>query len=118
MRVHGKFKLTTQLLLLTLGEGTGEVWVNMRHNVYTALVVARGFSAVARTDPLPLHPYNRLVNLAESTLDIEIELDFFWQSLPLVTLGFRPILTARVLKSKPNNLLTSVFFLKKKGKNG
>ena len=107
MRVHGKFKLTTQLLLLTLGEGTGEVWANMRHNVYTALVVARGFSAVARTDPLPLH---RLVNLAESTLDIEIELDFFWQSLPLVTLGFRPILTARVLKSKPNNLLTSVFF--------
>ena len=77
MRVHGKFKMTTQLLLLTLGEGTGEVWVNMLHNIYTALVVARGFSAAARTDPLPLQPYNRLVNLAESTLDIEIELDFF-----------------------------------------
>lgn len=56
MRVYGKFKMTTQLLLLTLGEGTGEVWVNILHNVYTALVAARGFSAVARTDPLPYNP--------------------------------------------------------------
>ena len=58
MRVHGMFKPTTQLLLLTLGEDNDEVWVNMLHNVYTALVAARGFSAVARTDPLPLQPYN------------------------------------------------------------
>ena len=43
MRVHGKFKTTTQLLILTFGEDIGEVWVNMLHNVYAALVAARGF---------------------------------------------------------------------------
>jgi extracellular elastinolytic metalloproteinase len=29
----------------------GEVWANMLHNVYAALVGARGFSAAAHTDP-------------------------------------------------------------------
>ncbi|RDB18672.1 Extracellular metalloproteinase mep [Hypsizygus marmoreus] len=29
----------------------GEVWANMLHNVYAALVTARGWSATARTDP-------------------------------------------------------------------
>ena len=29
----------------------GEVWANMLHNVYAALVSARGFSATAHTDP-------------------------------------------------------------------
>lgn len=29
----------------------GEVWANMLHNVYAALVKAYGFSSAARTDP-------------------------------------------------------------------
>lgn len=29
----------------------GEVWANMLHNVYAALVTAHGWSATARTDP-------------------------------------------------------------------
>ncbi len=29
----------------------GEVWANMLHNVYAALVAAHGWSATARTNP-------------------------------------------------------------------
>lgn len=29
----------------------GEVWANMLHNVYAALVQAHGFSQTAQTDP-------------------------------------------------------------------
>jgi extracellular elastinolytic metalloproteinase len=39
--------------LLPLNEvhNIGEVWANMLHNVYAALVAANGYSATAKTDP-------------------------------------------------------------------
>ncbi|KAI8971315.1 Fungalysin metallopeptidase-domain-containing protein [Trametes punicea] len=36
---------------LTEVHAIGEVWANMLHNVYAALVEAHGFSSTARTDP-------------------------------------------------------------------
>ena len=115
MRVHGKFKTTTQLLILTFGEDIGEVWVNMLHNVYAALVAARGFQPQPVQILYLCNLTTRLVSLTESTLDIEIELNFFWQSLLLVTLKFRPILTTRVsLKKQAQQHTHKRFFFKKK----
>ena len=75
----------------TLGEvhDIGEVWANMLHNVYAALVEANGFSDAARTDPsgtagnvvflhffvdaLPLQPCNpTFVNARDAWLQADV----------------------------------------------
>lgn len=110
----------------------------MPHNLCAALVAARGYSVVARTDPsstarnvislrmfmdaLPLQPCNPTFKSLYVFLlkrDTEPEF-FFWQPLQLVTLGSRLILatTVSLQKTQPNNLLIpKLFFLKIGGAN-
>ena len=52
--VHGTLVLylwNTSLMHPSSTTDIGEVWANMLHNVYAALVTAHGWSATARTDP-------------------------------------------------------------------
>ena len=52
--VHSTFDPSSSLLITeieTLYAGIGEVWANMLHNVYAALVGAHGWSATAKTNP-------------------------------------------------------------------
>ena len=67
-------KWLTLLLLLTFVcvriEDIGEAWASMPHNLCAALVAARGYSVVARTDP-------------SSTARNVISLRMFMDALPL-----------------------------------
>lgn len=40
-----------QRLLTGPSQDIGEVWANMLHNVYAALVASHGFSGIAKTNP-------------------------------------------------------------------
>lgn len=51
--VHSMFRVLRfcQRLLTWDYQAIGEVWANMLHNVYAALVAAHGFSTTAKTNP-------------------------------------------------------------------